>query len=82
MGFLRLDRQRDDAVLAVYSGELRFDLLIGLQDHPRILDSVTCHLGGSQLPHEAVDELDHRHLRIDFLDDAFDDAAFGMLGNE
>src|SRR6185437_8718226 len=79
--FLRLDRQRDGARLAVDTGELRLHFLADLQHCARVLDAITAELGGTQLPLDPVAQIDDGAARIDLLDEASDDRALGILGD-
>src|SRR5690348_5257874 len=79
--FLRLDRQRDRARLAVDTGELRLHFLADLQHGARVLDAIAAELGGTQLPLDPVAQIDDGATRIDLLDEAPDDRALGILGD-
>src|SRR6185437_7359144 len=54
--FLRLDRERDGARLAVDARELRLDLIPDLQHRARILHAVAAELRGTQLTLDTVAE--------------------------
>src|SRR5215472_18738850 len=58
--FLRLDRQRNGARLAVDAGELGLDLVPDLEHRARVLDTVAAELGGAQLALDAVAQVDDR----------------------
>src|SRR6185437_2194846 len=78
---LGLDRQGDRARLAIDAGELRLDLLADLQYRARVLDAIATELGCTQLPFDAVAQVDDGAARIDFLDEASDNRALRILGD-
>src|SRR5262249_9816517 len=79
--FLRLDRERNRARLAVDTRELRLDLLAFLEDGARVFHPIAPELRGTQLALDAVAEVDDRATRVDFLHGAADDRALRVLGD-
>src|SRR5690349_9799780 len=70
--FLRLDRQRNRAGLAIHAREARFDFLAHLEHGARVFDAVAAQVAGTQLAFDAIAEVDDRGAHIDFLHDALD----------
>src|SRR5262245_15832258 len=82
VGFLRLDRQRDDPGLSIDSGELRLDRLADLEDRARVLDAVARDLRRAELANDAAAEIHRGHLRVELLNHALHDAALRVLAQE
>src|SRR5262249_52992188 len=75
IGFLRLDRDADRAVLAVDADDLHVDLVADLEQVARILDAIDADLGRLEDRRDVRREHEHRFLRIDALHGAPDHAA-------
>src|SRR5690606_23557112 len=82
VGFLRLDGQGHDPVLAVDARELRLDLLARLQHGACVLDAIARDFGRANLSDHAAVELHRGALGVDLLHDALHDAALRVLRDE
>src|SRR4051812_8185680 len=79
--FLRLDRQRNGARLAIHAGEAGLDFLAHLEHGARVFDAIAAQLAGTQLTLDAAAEVDDRAARVDFLHHALDDGALRIGGD-
>src|SRR5690554_983285 len=79
---LGLDRQADDAGLAVNTDDLGFDFVADVQHVARIFNAVTADFGGLQGTFDVVTQGNYRTLGVNFLDGTGNDAAFLVQGNE
>src|SRR5690606_25228400 len=79
---LGLDRQADDACLAVNADDLGFDLLANVQDVARVFNTVAADFGGLQGAFDLFGQGDDCALGVHFLDGTGDDGAFLVQGNE
>src|SRR5262245_14125947 len=79
--FLRLDRQRDRAALAIHVGELRLDFVADLQDRACVLDAVARQLRSAQVAFHAAAQVDDRALGVDLAHRALDDGVLRVLGD-
>src|SRR5688572_15783757 len=77
--FLRLDRQRDRARLAIVTGALRLHLVAHLQHRACVLDSFATELRCTKLALDTVAQIDDPTARVHVLDGAAHDRAFRVL---
>src|ERR1700722_8548303 len=68
------DRERQLATLAIHASELGFDLVAHLQMQCGIFDALLGDVVGTQVTLDALAQIDHSALGVNFLDRAIDDA--------
>src|SRR5690554_267466 len=76
---LGLDRQADDAGLAVNTDDLGFDFVADVQHVARIFNAVTADFGGLQGTFDVVTQGNYRTLGVNLLDGTGNDAAKGAV---
>src|SRR6185503_19429931 len=79
MRFLRLDRERNGADLAVHRHEARLDLIARLEHRAGVLDAIAGQLRGTEISLDPAAQIHHRALGVDVLYQALHDGALRVL---